>query len=99
MHIRPKTKRRLLVLFGVILLAVGAVVWAALATRHRDAVANKTLRAQAMAAYHAGDYANAVTLLQDYRDKTAGQDADVEVEFAFGQTCASFVQLPARQHD
>lgn len=73
MYIRPKTKRRLLVLLGVVSAAVGLLFWAVVATSHRDTIANEALRVQAMAAYNTGDFATAVTLLEDYRDRTASQ--------------------------
>ncbi|HWE94420.1 MAG TPA: tetratricopeptide repeat protein [Tepidisphaeraceae bacterium] len=83
MNIRPKTLRRLFVLFVGLLIVVGAgvLMWV---NRHRsDAADIARLRAQGMAHYQSGDYGNSLTELGDYFNKSKAQDTDTEAFFAY----------------
>src|SRR5580704_13538997 len=95
MNIRPKTKRRLLILLALSMLAVAGLAAIMIVHGHRDAVAFRRLHDQAMEAYKAGDYPNAVSLLQDYLSKTTEPDPDAVFAFAKSR---SRVPLPQGRH-
>ncbi|MDB5289202.1 MAG: prsT, partial [Phycisphaerales bacterium] len=97
MHIRPKTLRRLLVLFVGLLIVVGAGALMYLTRQRSDAAVVAELRSQAMATYKSGDYAKAVTEIGEYLHKAKAQDNDPEALFAYGKSRIS-VEMPRSRH-
>src|SRR5258707_5544366 len=93
MYIRPKTLRRLLVLFVGLLLVVGVGALVYFTRQRSDAAEVAQLRTEAMATYQSGDYAKAVTELGEYLHKAKAQDTDPEALFAYGKSRVS-VEMP-----
>ena len=98
MNIRPKTKRRVIVLAvgALVLVGAGVGVYARYVQQHNARVAE--YRAAAMRSYTAGDYAAALPDFDKYLtlSKTAEREAsgvDAEALFAYGKSRAS-VELP-----
>ena len=102
MNIRPKTKRRLVILAVGLLVLVGAGfgVYFKYVQQRNLRIANE--RAAAMKAYAAGDYAGALKDFSKYLDDTRAADwkpgqADTEALFAYGKSRAS-VELAGGRH-
>lgn len=97
MKIRPKTVRRLLILFGVMLVIAGGLFGAFEAMQARNAAVLARLRKQAMAAYSAGDYPTSVNLLGQYIAKAHAQDRDADALYAYGKSRVN-VEMPRLRH-
>jgi hypothetical protein len=94
MNIRPKTKRRLIILAVGLLVLVGAGFGVYLRYVQQRNVRIAAERAAAMKAYAAGDYAGALKDFSKYLDETRAADwkpgqADTEALFAYGKSRAS----------
>lgn len=84
MNIRPKTIRRLLVLFAAFLILSGAIAtWLMLSVERSNAQVAQ-LRVQAKAAYDAKDYSNAARLFNEFLSRSQSQDTDAEAVFDYG---------------
>ena len=94
MSLRPRTVRRLMVLFAAVLVvvAVGAALY--LRNEHRKAVRLEAARQAGMAAYQAGDYAAALESLRFY---VARNKSDPQALFAYG-IARSRVEEPSGKH-
>ena len=68
MRMRPKTIRRLMILFGGLCIVAAVIAWAVLLDSRHLAARMKTMRAQAMTSYNAGHYETAVKELGQYLD-------------------------------
>src|SRR4051794_21229875 len=102
MNIRPKTKRRLIILAVGVLVLVGAGFGVYLRYVQQRNVRIAAERAAAMKAYGAGDYAAALKDFSKYLDETRAADwkpgqADTEALFAYGKSRAS-VELAGARH-
>ncbi|HWE04200.1 MAG TPA: hypothetical protein VG326_17470 [Tepidisphaeraceae bacterium] len=95
MNIRPKTFRRLLILFGASSVLAGVLICVVVAGVYRNAREMKRIRAQAMTAYKEGNYVKSVELFQTYRDMAGVTDPDAE--FAYGVSRVH-VELPDGKH-
>src|SRR5579871_3423542 len=86
MNIRPKTVRRLMILFLATVLFSGIVVsWLLLSQRRiRGQIALQRL--DAITAYNARDYSTAVNLFRDYLNRSHAQDSDAEAVFDFAKS-------------
>jgi len=87
-NIRPKTVRRLSILFAAFLLISGAITGWLLLSLRRENAHTAQLRSQAVAAYQAKDYAKAASLFSDYLSRNHNQDTDPEADFEYGQSRA-----------
>ena len=102
MRIRPKTKRRLIVLALGVLVLIGGAVGVYLRFLQKQNAKIAASRAAAMSAYAAGDYAAALPHFDRYLtlSKTAERGAagaDTEALFAYGKSRAS-IELPNQRH-
>jgi predicted Zn-dependent protease len=90
MNIRPKTVRRLTLLFVASAVAAGAIgTWLAI-SQHRIHVRTTTIRVQAVAAYEAGDYPRAVKLFGEFFNRShASQSDDAEAIFDYAKSRAN----------
>src|SRR3954470_16896890 len=103
MAIRPKTKRRVLILGLVALLVVGAgagVYFRYVQKRNAELAA---WRSAAMSAYAAGDYAAALPQFAKYHTEArTGQlsrdQVDLEALFAYAKSRASVEMQPGNRH-
>src|SRR5215218_9525553 len=102
MNIRPKTKRRLIILaLGVmVLIAAGVAVYLRYLQMHNARLAQ--YRSAAMSGYASGDYAAALPWFDKYLtlSKTAERGAgkvDAEALFAYGKSRAA-IELPGARH-
>lgn len=89
MNIRPKTLRRLLILFAVLLALTGAIVALVLVSIYKRDVELARLREQAFAAYHQQDYSHSVGLFSDYLARSHRQDKDPDAVFAYAKSRAN----------
>src|SRR5688572_5584228 len=97
MYIRPKTKRRLVILV-LCVVAIAATVFALWrVSTGKDAARVAQLRADGMALYEAGDYARSVAKLGQYLDKGQMQEKDPEALFAYGISRKN-IPLPRGKH-
>lgn len=97
MRMRPKTIRRLMILFGGLCIVAAVVGWAVLLDSRHLAVRMKSMRAQAMVSYNAGHYEQAVKELGQYLDVSKSQDTDHEALFAYGKSRIN-VEMPRLEH-
>ncbi|HSZ56103.1 MAG TPA: tetratricopeptide repeat protein [Tepidisphaeraceae bacterium] len=90
MNIRPKTVRRLTLLFAAGAVAVGGIgTWLAI-SQHRIQLRTEAIRTQAVAAYDAGDYARAVKLFGEFFNRShASQNDDAEAIFDYAKSRAN----------
>lgn len=102
MNIRPKTKRRLIILAIGLLVVVGAgvAVYGRYVQQRNTRIAGQ--RAAAMKAYAAGDYSTALKHFSKYLDETRASEwkpgtGDPEALFAYGKSRAS-VELVGARH-
>ncbi|HEX4795424.1 MAG TPA: hypothetical protein VH370_16630 [Humisphaera sp.] len=95
MRIRPKTRRRLLIVLTVSAVVCVAIGWAYLLSERRGAARILELRRQGLARFAAGDDAKAATLLADYLDKSKSQDSDTDALLAYGK---ARINVPLPQH-
>ena len=94
MNIRPKTKRRLIILvvgFMLVCSVVGGVFYL---QRSKFKAKLRADRLAGMDAYHAGDYLTALKHLSNYVSK---QKQDLDALFAYGMARAN-VEEPNRSH-
>lgn len=92
MNIRPKTVRRLLVLFAGLLLLAGGVALLLFRSMAKEKAAIAQWRNSAFAAYEHHDNATAVTLFGSYVNSGPAAGNDAEAIYAYGMARA---QLPA----
>src|SRR5436305_5381316 len=85
MNIRPKTLRRLLILFACLGVVVVAGTVLALMYRHNQYAMVSRLRAEGFAAYDARDYDAAVRKLSEYFTRSHAQATDDEALFRYGR--------------
>lgn len=97
MRMRPKTIRRLMILFGGLCIVAAVIAWAVLLDSRHLAARMKTMRAQAMTSYNAGHYETAVKELGQYLDASKSQDTDREALFAYGKSRIN-VEMPRLEH-
>lgn len=89
MNIRPKTLRRLLILFGVLLAIVGGILALILLSIHKRDAELAALRQQAFAAFEQKDYSHSVGLFSDYLARSHRQDKDPDAVFAYAKSRAN----------
>ncbi|QOV91176.1 tetratricopeptide repeat protein [Humisphaera borealis] len=102
MSLRAKTKRRLLLLIGVCLLAGAAAFWIFRNPGMANAAQTAELRRSAMADYAKKDYLTAMPKLSQYLseikiNQKEPSDEELEALFAFGD-CRSRITMPRQQH-
>ena len=97
MNIRPKTVRRLMILFLALVLVSGIIAsWLLLSQRRlRAQIARQ--RVDAIAAYNAKDYTSAVTLFRDYLNRSHNQDTDAEAMFDYAKSRMNSASEGGRQ--
>lgn len=95
MIIRHKTMRRLFILGGALTALLGLFLCLYVAAVYRNNRNNKKLRAQAMVAFDTGDYAKAVELLGNYRERITPPDPQVEFRYGMARV---HVELPGDKH-
>ena len=88
MSIRPKTKRRLLIILSVVAILGGGMFWAQQTRQRAEAAAREGLRTTGIAAHDRGDCSLALTQLSDYLsavkvDQHEPGDAELDALFAF----------------
>lgn len=83
MSMRPKTKRRLIILISALIVAGAAVVGLVLLQQHRNEQALMEKRHRGMEAYQRGDYQEALLPLSGYLVK---RPKDLDVRFAFAKS-------------
>ena len=102
MSLRPKTKRRLLILIGVSLLLGAGLFWMVRGPRARDAAKAAELRRVGMELYARGDHAAAMPKLSEYltlskvNQKQPTPD-ELEALYAFGD-CRWRIPMPRFAH-
>jgi tetratricopeptide (TPR) repeat protein len=102
MSLRSKTKRRLFILIGLLLLVGAGLFWVIRGPRVRDAARAAEVRKAGMELYARGDHAAAMPKLSDYLalvkiGQTQPTEAELEALFAFGD-CRRRFPLPRREH-
>jgi len=97
MRMRPKTIRRLMILFAGLCIVAAVIAWAVFMDSRHLAARMKTMRAQAMTSYNAGHYETAVKELGQYLDVSKSQDTDREALFAYGKSRIN-VEMPRLEH-
>src|SRR4051812_48639898 len=102
MNLRPKMKRRLVILLGVLFSSASIAFGIYAHAQYKIGKRIDEERAAAMAAYRAGDYAGALPHFNFYLDKTKTQEkgpgkADTEALFAYGKSRMN-VPLAKGQH-
>ncbi len=97
MNIRPKTLRRLLILFAILFVVAGLIGIFYRRSVRRNFAQLQKMHDEAMNAYQAGDYVNAVDLLAAYRAKAPATGVDPAAEFAYGVS-RIHVELPDGRH-
>ena len=95
MNIRPKTLRRLLILFAATTAFLGILICVIIISVSRNARTMKKIRVEAMTAFRAGDYVKSVELFQTYREMAGATDPDAE--FAYGVSRVH-VEMPNGKH-
>lgn len=90
MNIRPKTVRRLTLLFSASAVAVGAMgTWLAI-SQHRIQARTAAIRREAVAAFNAGDYPKAGKLFGEFFNRShASQGDDAEAIFDYAKSRAN----------
>ncbi|HEY2588154.1 MAG TPA: tetratricopeptide repeat protein [Tepidisphaeraceae bacterium] len=83
MNIRPKTVRRLLVLFAAFLLLLGGVVLLVLRSIRKEKATVAGMRQSAFRAYDMHDYASAVSLFGGYVNRSPVENSDAEAIYAY----------------
>lgn len=83
MNIRPKTVRRLLVLFAAFLLFATGMALLLLRSARKDRATVANLRSDAFRAYEMHDDARAVTLLEQYINRSPAESSDAEAVYAY----------------
>jgi tetratricopeptide (TPR) repeat protein len=86
MNIRPKTVRRLTILFLAMALFSGVIATWLLVSHNRLRAEIARERVDAVAAYNAKDYSTAVTLFRDYLNRSHSQDTDPEAVFGYAKS-------------
>ena len=96
MNMRPKTKRRLIILcIGMLVVTAGVAVFIVIRNRQM-AQQLVEYRQQGLAAFKAGDYSDALQLLSKYNGKRKN-NPDPETLLAFGKV-RSRIELPDGRH-
>jgi predicted Zn-dependent protease len=83
MNIRPKTVRRLLVLFAGFLLFAGGVALLVVRSIHKEKATVADMRKAAFHAYEVGDYPAAVNLFGGYVNRSPVENNDAEAIYAY----------------
>ena len=83
MSMRPKTKRRLIILISALIVISGTVAGLVLLQQHRNEQALMERRRVGMEAFHRGDYSEALYPLSGYLVK---RPRDLEARFAFAKS-------------
>ena len=86
MQIRPKTIRRLLILFCIALVVVGSITAWLLWSQHRMRGQIAKIRAEAVTAYSSRDYASATSLFSNYLTRSHAQDSDAEAVYDYAKS-------------
>jgi tetratricopeptide (TPR) repeat protein len=97
MNIRPKTIRRLSVLFALTALAAAAVGFLLIRAEHRQRADIANERVEAFKAYNAGDYPSAVKLLGSYLTRSHTEGTDRDALFAYAKSRAETPMENGRQ--
>ena len=91
MSLRPKTKRRLLIILSVCGVVVGGLVFAQRARQQKEAARVEGLRVAGIAAHDRGEYAPGLTQLSDYLsavkvDQHEPGDGELDALYAFADS-------------
>ena len=88
MNFRPKTVRRLSILFGALAVIVAVIATFLVVSHHRIQRQVAALRHEALVAYNAGDYAKAAKLFSQYLTRSHNQSSDAEAIFDYARSRA-----------
>src|SRR5579864_2230151 len=98
MNVRPKTVRRLSILFGALAIGVAVIAIFLVVSHRRIQRQVAALRHQAIIAYNNGDYSSAVKLFNEYLARSHNQNSDAEAVFDYAKSRANTPMEGSRQY-
>src|SRR5579863_9112514 len=96
MNIRPKTIRRLFILFAAATFLGGLIASWLLVSQRRIAARVAAVRETAVAAYKIGSYSAAAASFSDFFTRSHSQDSDPEAVFDYADSLSRLAVEPSR---